>query len=84
MDEKTVRINGVVPEYTAHWLKAVAARNNWNLSRAIRWAIHETMEREHTLAEEAYVREHPEVMQPSGLSPEEAFPDDLTEEDKHG
>ena len=80
MDETTVRINGVVSEEMAHWLKIVAKRNGWTFSRAIRWAIYETMERDYALAEEAFVREHPEVMQPSGKTAAESFPDDLPED----
>jgi hypothetical protein len=76
MDEKTRRINGLLPEATVLWLEAVAKHNKWTLSRTIRWAIHETMEQDIAKAEEAYVRANPHVMQPSGLSAKDAFPDD--------
>lgn len=41
MDEKTHRINGVLPEKDFLWLTAVAKRNRWPLSRALRWAVGE-------------------------------------------
>ena len=46
MDENTRRVNGLVPEDVFFWLEDVAKRNGWTFSRALRWAVQETMKRE--------------------------------------
>lgn len=71
MDEKTRRINGLLPEATVLWLERVAKRNKWTLSRAMRWAIHETMAREYDKAEEEHLRKLAEEIAMSGDPPED-------------
>ena len=46
MDESTERMAARFPEEVITWLKLEAEARGWNLSRTLRWAVKETMQRE--------------------------------------
>lgn len=80
MDEKTHRMHVILPEDLLWWLKEKAKRKSMTVSRVVRLELRKAYDREHIRAEEAYVREHPEVMQGDGRSAAESFPDDLSDD----
>lgn len=84
MDEKTELLAARFPEDLVEWLKRVAEARGWRLSRALRWAVRETMAREYDKAEEEHFRELAKEIAMTGDPPEDknrisardAFPDD--------
>jgi hypothetical protein len=73
MDEETRQLAVRIPADLVFWLESVAEARGWKLSRAVRWALRETYDREHTLAEAAALRADPSIMPRRRMTAQEAF-----------
>lgn len=72
MDENIERLAAVrVPEDVAAWLKSVAGKQGWSVSRAHRWALRETMRREYDRDLETHLRERDRGVGLAGMPPRE-------------
>lgn len=71
MDEKTERLSARFPEGVVVSLEALAEARGWSLSRTLRWAVSETLQREYGRDLEQHLRERDDEIAQAGMPPQE-------------